>query len=75
MPNISLGGFTFSNIIGNLIFSGIGMVAFSYGKKEGNFRMMLIGGVLVGYSFVLTTTLEVYGIGALLTAALYFFRE
>ncbi len=40
-----------ANIFGNLLFSGIGFVAFSYGRKMGNARMMIQGGILMGYSY------------------------
>ena len=67
-------GFTISpaNILGNILFSGIGFVAFKYGKDQGNGRTMFLGGILMGYSYIISSTLWMYVIGSGLTAALYF---
>jgi hypothetical protein len=63
--------FSFASILGSLIFSGVGFVAFTYGKREGNFRTMFIGGLLMAYSYFITNTLWMYVIGSGLTAALF----
>ncbi len=61
-----------ANIIGNLLFSGVGFVAFKYGKDQSSVRIMVLGGVLMGYSYVVSNTLWMYLIGSGLTAALFF---
>lgn len=70
-----MGNFTAANIIGNILFSGIGYVAFMYGKKMGNLRVMIQGGVLMGYSYVVPDTLWMYLIGTGLTAWVYLTRN
>lgn len=60
--------FSAVNIIGNLLFSGIGYIAYSYGKKMDKTRVMIQGVVLMGYSYVVSDTLWMYVIGAALTA-------
>lgn len=70
-----MGHFTAANIIGNILFSGIGYVAFVYGKKMGNYRVMIQGAVLMGYSYVVSDTLWMYLIGTGLTAWVYWTRN
>lgn len=67
--------FTASNLIGGLIFSGIGFVAFVYGKKMALWRPMVLGILLMGYPYFVSDTWVMYGIGVLLTAGLYVFRD
>jgi hypothetical protein len=74
MP-IGLPSFTLANIVGNVLFSGIGYVAFSYGKKMDNMSMMIKGGVLMGYSYVVPGTLWMYLIGTALTAWVWTTRD
>lgn len=62
---------TMSNIIGNVIFGGIGFVAFIYGKKTSGFRPMMIGLGLMVYPYFITNTVWMYAIGVLLTVALF----
>ena len=64
-----------SKIAANIIFSGIGFVAFMYGKKNALWRPMLIGVALMAYCYFLSETLVIYIVGIALTAALYFWRE
>ncbi len=63
------------SIIGNLIFSGVGFVAFMYGKKQGRFQPMVIGGILMAYSYFVSSTVLLYAIGVALTVALYYLRD
>lgn len=67
--------FTFANIVAYLIFGGIGLVAFIYGKKMALFRPMIIGIILMAYPYFVSKTLLIYLVGIVLTAALYFWRE
>ena len=64
-----------AKIAANIIFSGIGFVAFMYGKKNAFWKPMAIGIALMGYSYFLSGTLVIYLVGIALTAALYFWRE
>ena len=67
--------FSMSNIIGGLIFGSVGFVAFIYGKKESNFKIMILGALLMVYPYFIQNTLLIYVIGAVLTAALFFLRD
>lgn len=62
---------TTSNIIGGIIFGGIGFAAFIYGKKTASARPMMIGLGLMVYPYFIANTLWMYAVGALLTAALF----
>ncbi|MEA3188398.1 MAG: hypothetical protein QOD99_2228 [Chthoniobacter sp.] len=67
--------FTAANLIAGLLFSGIGFVAFVYGKKMTLWKPMVVGILLMGYPYFIYDTRLVYGIGIALTAGLYFFRD
>ena len=60
--------------MGGLIFSGIGLVAFGYGRKNGNTAAMIIGTALIIYPYLVPNTFLVYAVGIGLTVALCFFR-
>ena len=64
-----------AKIAANIIFSGIGFIAFMYGKKNAFWRPMMIGMVLMAYSYFLSGTIVIYIVGIALSAALYFWRE
>lgn len=59
--------FSAANIIGNLLFSGIGYVAYSYGRKMDKTKVMIQGGVLMAYSYFVTDTVWMYVVGTALT--------
>jgi hypothetical protein len=67
--------FSFTNLIAGFIFSGIGLIAFVYGKKQGSFRPLFIGIVLMVYSYFLTSTFWIYAAGIGLCLLLYFWRD
>lgn len=58
-----------------LIFSGIGFVAFRYGRKMELLAPTLIGLVLMAYPWFVTSALGLLLVGLGLTAALWLFRE
>jgi len=64
-----------SNIVGGLIFGSIGFVAFIYGKKMAFYRTMSIGLVLMIFPYFVSGNLALYGIGAALCCALYFWKD
>ena len=64
-----------ANIIGSVIFGGIGFVAFIYGKKMSGLKPMVIGLSLMIFPYFVSNTVWMYTIGALLTAALFLFRD
>jgi hypothetical protein len=67
--------FSFANILAYIIFGTVGFAAFIYGKKNVSWRPMFIGIALMIYPYFVSGTLATYGIGILLTALLYFWRE
>ena len=69
------GMFSLPNLIGGFIFSGIGFVAFVYGKKMERLYPRVIGLVMMIYPIFAGNLWWLYGIGIALTIALYVFRE
>lgn len=63
------------SIVGNLLFSSIGFVAFAYGKKTQRFRVMAMGGVLMVFPYFVSGAAMMWLVGAGLTAALYYYRD
>lgn len=70
-----IAGFSIWGLVISFLFSGIGFIAFMYGKKNTEFKPMLIGIALMIYPYFLRSTLTLTLVGIALTAALYFFRE
>jgi len=69
------GGFNWWNLLAGTIFGIVGWYAFWHGKKEKSWRPMVIGIILMSYTFFVGSTLWVTVIGVVLTAALYFWRD
>jgi hypothetical protein len=67
--------FSFANLIAGLIFSGAGLVAFVYGKKQGIFKPLAIGIALMAYPYFLTSTFWLYTVGIGLCLLLYYWRD
>lgn len=67
--------FSAANIVGNLLFSSIGYVAYSYGRRMNNFRVAAQGGVLMAYSYIVSDTFWMYVIGAALTGWIWATRN
>ena len=68
-------GFGSAQLIANLLFSSIGFVAFIYGKRMHVWRPMFLGLALMAYTYFIESPPVLFGIGAVLTAALFLFRE
>ena len=60
---------------GGLLFGAIGFVAFAYGKRQASVRTMLLGVALMVYPYFVANTLALYAVGALLTAAVFVWRD
>ncbi|HEY0368034.1 MAG TPA: hypothetical protein VGC85_00425 [Chthoniobacterales bacterium] len=69
MPNFG------AELIGGLVFSSIGLVAFTYGKRMQVWRAMLLGIALMVYPYFVSSLLVLYSLGAALTGALFVFRD
>ena len=68
----TLGG---AELIGGLIFSSVGFVAFVYGKRMHFWKSMLIGIALMVYPLFVSSDVLLYSLGAMLTAALFIWRD
>jgi hypothetical protein len=68
-------GLSMANLIGNLLFSSIGFVAFVYGKRMNLWKLMLCGLALMVYPYFIANTTMMYAIGALGSVALFFLRD
>ncbi len=66
---------TLANLIGGVIYSGIGCAALIYGKKNSNWKPMVIGGLLLLFPFFVQDAIMIYIIGTVLTISLFIFRE
>jgi hypothetical protein len=69
------GGFNWWNLLWGTVFGIIGWFAFLHGRKEKSWRPFVIGIALMAYTFFVSNAWLVFIIGAVLTAALYFWRE
>ncbi|MCC7203536.1 MAG: hypothetical protein IT441_00520 [Phycisphaeraceae bacterium] len=63
-----------SALVAMILFGSVGMAAFYYGKKQAAWQPMVLGLALMCYPYFVSTTLLLYGIGTVLTAALFIFR-
>ncbi len=66
---------TTANILGGILFGGVGFVAFVYGKKMGYWKPLAIGVTLMVYPYFIPDTLAMWLVGAVLTGALFVFRD
>src|SRR6476620_4834515 len=71
----SFPSFSMAGIVANVLFSGVGFVAFTYGKKMQVWRPMVIGIALMAYTYFFQSEVMLYGIGSVLTTALFVFRD
>ncbi|MFH1593249.1 MAG: hypothetical protein ABID09_00960 [Candidatus Omnitrophota bacterium] len=73
--NSLLAGFSLSGIIGGILFGSVGFVAFIYGKKTSGLKPMIMGILLMVYPYFVKDTIALYLVGAVLTVALFIWRE
>ena len=73
--NHLIAGFSIAGLIGGFLFSGIGFIAFMYGRKNEEFRPMILGLVLMVYPYFFKGTMALYLVGIVLTLILFFWRE
>ena len=67
--------FSAPNLLAGLLFGSIGFVGFIYGKRMSRWKPMMIGLLLMAYSYFVQTTLAVCGIGLAGTAALFWWSD
>ncbi len=61
--------------IGNFLFSAIGFVALCYARKQGLWKIALIGVLLMFYPYFVSDTWILYGVGIALTVCLFMFTD
>ena len=54
-------------LIGGFLFSGVGVVALGWGKRQGSVHAMLCGAALMVYPYFVSNVWAVYGLGVGLT--------
>lgn len=64
-----------AGLLGGLLFSGIGLIALNYGRRQGSIKAMGIGAALMVYPYFISNTGALYIVGAALVAALVIFRN
>ena len=64
-----------AGLFGGVLFSGIGLIALGYGKRQSSMRTMGIGVALMACSYFISNPVVMYLVGAGLTAALFIFRD
>ena len=64
-----------ANLIGNLLFSSVGFVAFIFGKRRSAWKVMFCGLGLMIMPYFIGDTTTMYAIGGVGTAALFFLRD
>ena len=67
--------FSAGKIIAWIIFGMVGFVAFVYGKKQKNFKPLLIGIALMAYPYFVSSAVWLYVVGMGLSALLFLWRE
>ena len=67
--------FSVSNIIAGVVFGVFGWSSFSYGRKLGFWKPMVIGIAMMGYSYFLWNDWLVWFVGVALTVLLWFHHD
>jgi hypothetical protein len=62
-------------LIGAILFSLIGFIAYRYGKKTSHNYVKWLGVALMFYPYVVPWTWLMYGVGIALCGACYYYRD
>ena len=73
--NNLIAGFTVAGLMGGILFGGIGFVAFVFGKRNSEFKPLIIGILLMGYPLFIKNTMVLYLVGIVLTVILFYWRD
>jgi hypothetical protein len=68
-------GLSAANLVGNLLFSSVGFVAFVYGKRSSLWGIMFCGLGLMIFPYFVGDTIAMYVIGAVGTITIFFLRH
>ena len=63
------------SLLFSIIFSGVGLAAMGYGKTTSQPKLMVIGAVLLSYTWFVDDPWMVLGIGLALSASLWWAAE
>ena len=66
---------TAADLVADLLFGAIGFVAFVFGRKQGRWKTMALGIVLMAYPYFISDTILNYVIGIVLTICLFMFTD
>ena len=61
-----------TTILASVFFGSIGFGAFIYGKKQSNFKALVIGVILMVYPYFVANTIALFATGTILTVLLFF---
>lgn len=64
-------GFSWVGLIGGVLFGSVGFIAFIYGKKNSEFKPLIIGVLLMGYPYLVRNEIAVFAVGVVLTVLLF----
>ena len=67
--------FSGAELLADLIFGLIGMAALAYARKQGQWKTALIAVSLMFYPYFVSGTLLLFGVGLVLTGALFVFYD
>ena len=69
------GGFDVWSLLASFIFGVVGFYGFINGKKNGSWRRMIVGILLMGYPYFVQGALWTCLVGLFLSGLLYLWRE
>ncbi len=64
-----------ATLLAGFLFGAVGMGVFAYGRKQRQVLPFFIGAALMVYPYFFSDAFLLYGIGVVLIAALFVFRE
>jgi len=64
-----------ANLIAGFIFGSVGFVAFMYGKRMSQWKLVFSGLALMVYPYFVSNTVALYVIGAVISLLLFFLRN
>ena len=62
-----------SSVLSSLIFSTIGLIYFQTGRKRPDLKLLVIGLVMMAYSYFTATPIADWGLGIALSATGYYY--
>lgn len=75
LGSLQPGGFNVWGLAASFIFGIIGFYAFLHGKREGSWKRMILGILLLVYPYFVPGVGAAWFVGALLCAVLYFWKD